>query len=187
MAETKRINLLPKEEQRQLSWDLLSAHMISFWVMILISLGVLLVLALGERLYLSQQVSQYEAQIGEQKKVLASSDNEALRTQVTDLNNQVKAINNLRDNHMNWSDVFVAIANITPGDVQFNQISVDRATGRIDVVGQAKLREGILEFWSNIIKSDQFENINFPLTNLEKPKDAAFTFTFYVKKDKDQQ
>jgi hypothetical protein len=187
MAETKRINLLPKDEQRQLNWDLLSAHMISFWVMILISLAALLLLALGQRLYLSRQMSRYDAQIEQQKKVLASSDNEALRTQVVDLNNQVKAINNLRDSHLNWSDVFVAIADITPGDVQFNQINIDRATGRVDVVGQAKLRDSILEFWSNVIKSDEFENINFPLSNLEKPTDGAFNFTFYVKKDQIEQ
>lgn len=180
----KIINLLPKEAQKEVTLEFLSGRLLMFWVAVIVSLLIFLAAALGTNFFLMNNISQTQTEIEQNRALLNSADYKELQETILTLNSGIKEINNLKTQHYYWSKAFIAFANLAPTTVQLNQILLDRETGRVDIAGQARTREDVIELWARIIKSDFFHGINFPLSNLEKATTANFTFTFYVNEDK---
>ena len=182
----KQINLLPKSQQQEVKTQVLARKLVVFWIWVAGSLVVLLLLALATRLYLNREIASTQKQIDADKALLATSDYRGLQKEVISLNTDIGEIANLRAQHYEWSDALVQLANLVPPTMQLNTVTLDASTGAIQIAGQAKTRQDVIAFWQNVIKSQYFTNIDFPLTNLEKADLPAFTFTFYVNKDKFQ-
>jgi|GEM_PF-2021745 Tfp pilus assembly protein PilN len=180
----KSINLLPAVEQKELRLQFLVQKLSRFWFWIIGSLVVFFALTLATRFYLERMITDTQSQIEQNKTLLNSADYKDLQNQIQLLNKNIKEIKNLQSQHYYWSNALVQLANLVPADMQLNQVHFDRSTGQIDVNGQAVTRESVLTFWSNVIKSDYFKNINFPLANLERAKYPDFTYKFYVNPDK---
>ena len=183
----KTINLLPKEEQKEILLEFLFSHFSFFWIVAIGSLLVFLGLVFGMKIYLNSKIQSTQAQITASQATLNSTDYKGLQDQVLQLNGSIREINNLITQRYYWSKALVALSDLVPSDVQLNQVLLDRVTGRIDISGQAATRESVITLWSAVIKSEYFKNINFPLANLEQAKVANFNFTFYVNKDKINQ
>ncbi len=177
----KRINLLPKSQQREVSLLLFSKKLESFWVWVFMSLLLFFVLSYITKSLLVIQGEQIDAQIGLDKEVLKSADNEVLREQVSELNSEIKSIQNLNAQHYHWSVALKELGNLLPSDVQVSLLSFDRTTGKVEIQGKAGKRDSVLKFWSDIHKSVYFQDINFPLGNLDSASDTDFSFIFYVK------
>jgi len=180
----KTTNLLPKEDQKEITLEFVFDQMLFFWICVVGSLVIFWILGFAGKIYLNQKINTTVDEIAKQQNVLNSSDYKDLQRQVLELNGTIKEINNLQSQHYYWSKAISELSSLVPADVQLNQIIISRETGRIDITGQAKTRDSVIELWSNIIKSDYFRGINFPLANLEKSKLGNFTYTFYVKKEK---
>ncbi|MEO8065844.1 MAG: PilN domain-containing protein [Candidatus Doudnabacteria bacterium] len=180
----KVINLLPKEDQRAVALESVLSRVILFWIVVIISLVVFLLLILSTKIYLDRNTAKTDAEIAQSQDTLNSDAYKNLQLQVAELNGAVREINNLKAQHYYLSNTVIALANLIPPTVQLNQVSFDRETGRVDIIGQAKTRDDIIELWSRVIRSDFFHGINFPLANLERAAVANFTFTFFVNKDK---
>jgi Tfp pilus assembly protein PilN len=176
----KLINLLPKSENRELRLQLISQQLISFWIYVIISLAIFFLLALSVTFFLRGEIAKNNNIVEEKKAELASSNTQQLESRVVGLNSQIKAIDNLQENHYNWSSVLIELGKVTPSDAKLNVINLERATGKVEVSGNASDRDSVIEFWSNVKKSKYFRNINFPFNNLEKENNATFTYTFYV-------
>jgi Tfp pilus assembly protein PilN len=180
----KPINLLPTVERRNLKLQFLSNRLLVFWFWIIATLLVFFFLSLLTRFYIDRQISATEGDIAQNKALLDSADYKDLQDQILLFNRNIKEIKNLQNQHYYWSNALVELANLVPTDMQLNQVAFDKGTGAIVIKGQAKTRESVIAFWSNVIKSEFFKNINFPLENLEKAEFPEFTYTFYVNPDK---
>lgn len=183
----KRINLLPKSEQQEFRLQLFSKQLLAFLAWVITSLVIFLGIAIGARVLLEQQVKDVDQQIGLDKQILKTSDNERLKSEVTDLNNQILGIKNLASQHYFWSSALAELAKIFPADMQIDLISLDRSSGQVDVQGTAGRRDSVLKFWSDLHKSEYFTNINFPLPNLNQATNDPFTFTFFLNPEKIKQ
>lgn len=175
------INLLPKEEQKEIRLELLTASVKNFWIWIIASLIILFALAFAANVFLKQSAQGIEAEIQSKQELLKSADTRKLEGEVGELNNAIKTIEVLGQNHYYWSNALIELGNIIPTDVTVDLLTLNRASGKVDMAGIAKDRESVLKFWASIYKSKHFHKINFPLANLEKARDDPFTFTFYIK------
>lgn len=180
----KIINLLPQDAQRKVTLEFVFNRVLTFWILVIVSLLVFLAMAFAAKVYLQRINSQTDTLITENEAILNSADFKGLQDEILTLTGDIKEINNLRSHHYYWSKALIALADLTPTSVQLNQATLDRETGRVDIAGQALTREDVIELWSRIIKSEHFKGINFPLANLERATIANFTFTFYLKVDK---
>lgn len=180
----KIINLLPESEQKELRMQVVAEQVSSFWIWILLSFVIFGAFSYLGQFTLKEQITQTERTINVRSVVLNSGENEKYKTEVEVLNNNIKSIKALNKEHYKWSQVLEEIALILPLDVTLDSLILQRDTGKIDIIATAKDRDSILTFWANVIKSPYFTNINFPLSNLEKPIDAPFMFTFYLKPGK---
>ncbi len=180
----KIINLLPKSEQKEVKLQFFAHSLLVFWLWALISIFVFLILTLLAKNYLVGVQIETANASDQQREILKSSDNEILKQQVSSLNQQINSIKNLKSQHVYWSKALSELANLFAFDIHMDLISIDRATGKVDVQGTAGSRESVLKFWADIHKSAYFKDINFPLSNLERATDDSFTFTFYANLDK---
>jgi len=176
----KKINLLPKTQAREVRLGLASKQLLNFFIFIGSTLVILFAAALAIRFYMEGTLSQGKLQVDDLQKQLSSQNNQALEKRVVNLNTQLKNIKNISTQHLYWSNALLELGNLFPKDFHLDNLSVDRATGKIEVAGTADKREDVIAFWSNVKKSTYFTNINFPLTNLETETDTKFDFIFYI-------
>ncbi len=181
------INLLPKSEQKETQLQFFSRSQTLFWVWVAITLVMFLAGTFAARLYLTTIQKQTVKDIVEKQKSLQTSDNEQLKTEVNNINQQIRVIKSLESQHVYWSKGFEELGRLFNPDLQIDLISVDRATGKVELLGKSTNRDSVIAFWSGIHKSKYFKNINFPLSNLERANNTNFTFTFYVNMDELKQ
>ncbi|MBX4204987.1 MAG: PilN domain-containing protein [Candidatus Doudnabacteria bacterium] len=177
----KITNLLPQSELKGLRLLLASKLLVKFFIVIAISLTAFFLMTMAVRFYIEGSITESQSRIGELQRQLSSSDNQALEKQVLNLNTQIRNIKSANQQHYYWSKALVELGNITPVGMHLNTLDVDRASGKLVVEGVSDNRDDVITFWSNVTKSSYFQNINFPLNNLESAADTEFTFTFSIK------
>ena len=178
------VNLLPKPEQKEIRYELISHQLMNFWLWVILSFMVLLVLSLLAVFQLKLMAKQVDADINKSRQALSSASNQQLQKQVLLLNDEIRKINELQSQHYQWSEALIELGKIIPNDLVVDILTLDRSSGKIDIAGFAGDRESIIKFWSAMHKSQYFKNINFPLSNLEQPRNAHYRFTFYINEDK---
>jgi hypothetical protein len=178
------INLLPPEAKNEYKYELVSHKVLAFWTWIALSLLVFYGLSFGTAYYLKSIISDTDQQIVVNKQLLSSSNNRDLQEQILILNKNIQEVNILRSQHYLWSNALLKLSNLVPAGMEFNQLILNSRTGKIDVTGQAETRDDVLLFWSNVLHSSDFKDINFPLANLEKARIVNFSFSFNVDKTK---
>lgn len=183
----KIINLLPKEEQKQLKLDVVNHQLRVFWVIIIASMLIFGGLGLATQQYLKISVGRVEKRITENRARLETADVRALQEQVLMLNQNITEIESVRVQQHKWSEVLVEIARVVPVDVQLNSVQIDRATGKVELLGKAKDRDTVILIWSNIKKNSLFYDVNFPLPNLEQPVNGSFNYSFSIHLDQIKQ
>lgn len=176
----KILNLLPKEAQKDLALEQVAGQIRRFWIWVIVTLGVLLLLAFGGSVYLNQRISINHNNIENKKLELSTESTRQLEQEVSSLNRQIALIDTLRKDHYYWSKVLIELTYLVDTDTKINSVQMDRETGKVEVYGEAADRESVLAFWSTVMKTELFKDIDFPLTNLERDVNANFKFTFYV-------
>jgi Tfp pilus assembly protein PilN len=180
----KTVNLLPKSQKKELELEFISHQIVVFWVLVVITLVLFIGIAWVFKFYVAQVIATNDRLISESRKQLASAEYKDLHDQIIALNGSVAEIKNVNTHHYNWSKALLKISDLVQPTIQLNQLNFDATTGKVDITGQAKTRQDVIDLWASIKKSEYFTKINFPLTNLEKPEDANFTYSFYTNKDK---
>jgi Tfp pilus assembly protein PilN len=176
----KIINLLPKDEQRQLQLDIVNHQLRVFWIIILISITVFVGLGFATQQYLKLSLKSVDEKIALNKAKLETADIKALQQQVIKLNQNTKEIKSIRSQQYQWSEVLLELARVIPGEVELNSIQIKRSTGEIVILGKAQDRDTVIQVWSDIKKSPMFRDVNFPLPNLEQPVNGNFTYAFFI-------
>jgi len=113
----------------------------------------------------------------------STPENQELKQKLIEFNTHLDNLEKLSDSHAVWSEVVIELARLVPQDMVIDSFLANRETGQISVTGFAKLRDSILDFRKNLLESEYFEDVNFPLANLVKPTDANFRYNFFVKED----
>ena len=179
----KLANLLPKEDQKEIKLVNITSRLINLFIWILISLSVLILLTVATKFYLSSESGRVNDRIVLQEQVVTKEENQELKQKLIEFNTHLDNLEKLSDSHAVWSEVVIELARLVPQDMVIDSFLANRETGQISVTGFAKLRDSILDFRKNLLESEYFEDVNFPLANLVKPTDANFRYNFFVKED----
>ncbi|MBI2607901.1 MAG: PilN domain-containing protein [Candidatus Doudnabacteria bacterium] len=177
------INLLPPSQIKQTRFELISLNLRKFWVWVSISLIVLFVLAFVSQIVISNEIKDTDDQIGNLSDSLQSSNTQELEKQVVTLNNELKNFDIIQSEHYFWSNALIELGNIIPQAMSVSLLTMDRETGEVQIMGVSKQRSAVLEFWANVKRSDYFQDINFPLANLESAQDVNFNYTFFINQE----
>lgn len=177
----KNVNLLPPEEQEQIALEQSNFRIIKFGMWWVSSLLLLLVVLLASQFVLSQTAKSTDDQVAAQKLVLAAVERTAVLKQAESVNNTIANFQSLSAQDLRFSPFLIEFAKLLPVDVTIDTLIVSRSTKKVEVSGRAGTRESVLRLRENILGSKYFENVNFPLENLESARDVNWKYKFYLK------
>lgn len=180
----KHINLLPPSEQKQNLLEATNQQLTSFGAWLVVSLISLVLILLTAQILLSTQLNGARATILTRNAELKNLEETFLQEDIKRLNTDLANFQTLRRQDLNWSGVFQEFARLLPRDVRLDKLSVSREKYLVVASGHAGTRDSVLALRRNLLDSEYFRNINFPLSNLEKPTDLDWSYQFYINQEK---
>lgn len=179
----KYANLLPHEVQKEIRYERIRSRFLNMSLWISISLVVLVVLMLATRIFLKTESNRVNSLIIFQEELVSREENQALKKELAEFNSHLSNLIKFEDGHAFWSEVLIELARITPTDIAIDALTADRADKKMTVIGFAQTRDSVLQFRRNLLDSIFFEDVNFPLSNLIRPTELSFRYTFFVDQD----
>lgn len=177
----KLINLLPPEELKQRRLNEVGEEIRIFGFGIILTLALTAaVVAAGQFVLLDRHQAVTEILVTRQAE-LADLQKTKYRQQIDLLNASLANFAALEKLPDEWSNILQEFAKLVPQDLALDTFQVDLQTGKIEAAGRASSRASVLALRQNILASNYFGNVNFPLSNLEKDRDTAWKYRFYLK------
>ena len=184
MNGLKYINLLPPAEQQKNKVEDVSRQIQDFGIWIVLSLAVLAVVFFVAELFLRGQMQSAAENMAAATGSLNSIHSSSVKKEVEIFNKNLNNFQSLGKQHENWSRIFNELALALPVDVIVDSLVIDREGHKVEAAGHAGKRTSVLKLRQNILASEYFTNINFPLSNLEKAAGPAWKYRFYIKPEK---
>lgn len=183
----KYINLLPPSEQQAIRLADRQTKIITFGVWLVLS-----VVALSAGLFAGRMVFQAKLRVSVAEVVSARGELQQLRSstllsQVGQLNLDLQNFQILTGSKVLGSapsEVLMEIGRILPADVTLDSLTLGgnpSGVKEVELAGRAGTRKSVLRLRENLVKSDRFSNVNFPLRNLEKSQDTQWKYKFYIR------
>lgn len=173
------INLLPKEKQQELKYELMFKAVVKvFWISVFTF--VLVVAAqIAAKWYLKLEIQTLKSSLTDLQQQVSKQDNATIKSQITAINNVIQDFASLSASSPKWSNVIAAFAPLPPQGVQINSFIVEPKGGTVTITGFAPTRELVIQLYNNILgDTKDFTGIDYPLENIAKPTDIHFHFTF---------
>lgn len=177
----KSPNLLPPLEKTNLVWENYHSQLTKFGVYLIMSLLVTIAASGVGFFAVKHNLSANEKLLGETQREFEQIQDTGLAEEIADINLNMVNYDTLSSAHVAWSPVLKEFARLVPPDVSITTLSIDRETLKVEITGKAALRESVLELRKSIIDSNYFHKINFPLFNLESPREVRWKYRFYIR------
>ncbi|MBP9686338.1 MAG: hypothetical protein KBD66_00890 [Candidatus Doudnabacteria bacterium] len=179
---TKQINLLPKEQQKELVLRGWFRNLLRVYMLALASFVLVILLFFGATSYLSLQGRGLQSE-AEELRALAATD------EATKIKLAVKAVNGYVDDYLTlvatapkWSQLFREFTHMVPSGVQVQSFTVDATRKQVTIQGFGATREQVLSLYDALVAaSDRFTNVDYPLENVARPTNINFHYSFTVK------
>ncbi len=177
----KQINLLPKEQLKELKWRAWYYASVRFYLFSAVGLAIVLLAYIAVSVYLNVVARHLGAEAEALRKETSTSDIVELKKQVRDINNRIKDYNALSTEVPKWSVLLDYFAELVPDGVQIQNFTVDSNKKVVSITGTASTRDAVILLHDNIAgDSVHFSSIDYPLENVSKPRDVTFHFSFKV-------
>ena len=176
----RNINLLPPEELSQIL-AIRNSHLL-WWsgVWAILSFVVLTILILIGQVLAARSLEAVSAQVDQKQAQLKNLEERQVPERVLEINDLVANFKKWQSQRKVWSPWLQEYAQLIPADVSINTLTVSRSNGKAEIVGQAGTRAAVLALRENILSSENFININFPLYNLETATRVSWKYRFSV-------
>lgn len=177
----KSINLLPPEEQKQLGLENYNRQLVHFGIWIVFSLGAVMFILFLSLIFLSRTEKLTRQGAEQANGELRGLEQSLVQKQVEKLNLDLGNFQSLTVQDVKPSSLLIEFASLLPADVSLDAFAISRDDGKVEVSGTARTRASVLQLRSNLLVSENFYNVNFPLSNLQTANDVNWKYRFYIK------
>lgn len=181
------INLLPPEEQKQIILERYNSQIAVFGLWVILSLTSMIGIIFLAEIIFSYTLTSGKEEIAAQNLELTRVQDPSIMKRVEELNRDIQNFQTFQKQDLDFSPYLAELQKILPIGLTLDSITLKRENKRIEVTGRAANRAQVLVFRNYIIDSEYFENVNFPLYNLESPENVKWKYRFYLKTSKDKQ
>lgn len=169
------INLLPPQqikarEEKKYFRKIIASFLLLF-IILIISSCLLFVLKNTLALYINSQKDE----LFSLNNYFNQEKNKKIEQDVENINKILSRISTIEKNKTDWSKILFELVKITPNDVSFVNLKISEEDKKIEIIGLAKTRESLLTFQDNLEKSEYFENITSPISNIISPTNINFS------------
>lgn len=180
----KLVNLLPPAAQKLNKQVQINRELMNFGVWLVLSLIVVALVLLAAQITLQAQLSGAREQIQLKTAELSNLEQAFLQDEVIALNQDMDNLEKIREHNKEWSGALLEIARLLPSDMVLDSMVVDGEDNRVEARGRSRTRDSVLEFRKNLLSSEYFQNVNFPLANLEKATETEWSYRFFIDQEK---
>jgi len=168
--DDRSVNLLPPTWSKKYSYKRLSRRIWSLMFVFSIVLWTLLVLILGNYIYLNRRLSQTKLQGEIEDPALIETLSE-----IEAINQRIGAVTAIADAEILPQEVVSKITLAKPNGITIDQHELDLDKGEFVVHGTAETRDELLTFKQNLEGIQEFSNIRIPIDTLANEFDITFS------------
>lgn len=179
----KYINLLPPESQKQIRLGRVNAQFFDFGIWVVLSLLIFSAVLFVSLLFLRGNLEGTQEEVARQSRALAEVKEAPVKKEVEEYNKNLKNFETLVQTREPWSKVLMEIAKNLPADMTIDTMSISRLERKVELAGHARTRGSVLQFRGSLLNSRLVRSVNFPLMNLEKPRDLKWKYRFFVQEE----
>lgn len=176
------MNLLPNKQIKRIKL-LICYQNIVYSGLILILLILLLIFLLGGFLiFLNLKYQNIEKKImTEQSRVFEARTIKGMERKISELNEELNKLEQIQNQKTNIYQVLDEISRNLLIGVEVFTLEINRESSRVLISGHSATRDNLLAIKKTLESSPDYENIDFPLSNLTESKDIDFQFSFIYK------
>jgi len=171
------LNLLPPREIKKLEMTHFSKLLGFFSLWLAFFLVVF-------TLFLISTIFSISIILKSQNELIEIRNNDEQTQQLIEIENKTKQLNKyldqiyIKQNELIfWTPILEELSEIAPSEVYIIDLSYQKSTNKVSLVGFASTRDRLLVFQDRLSKASCFTEIEAPLSNLIKQSDIDFIFT----------
>lgn len=168
------LNLLPREDLRNISYEKLSRVGLGIHVLIAIMISTGAVLLLPTYFFLTFQEHDVVRQINITKQSTEIQRVEKAEAAIKAINEKVRLLSSTTLPEPAAS-YLTAVRTHTPANVSITRLSFSRKDNTVEVQGAAETREDFLRFVAALHTDPLFQEISSPISNILKERKLTFT------------
>lgn len=174
------INLLPREDKRDLEWDRRRRIVVAAAVRLVAGAAVLWVIFVGIAWYLRVEAGRITVDLVSQRELLVRSNLPQLETNFQKTVQLAHAVEAVAGSVQLVSPVLTQVAQLVPSGVELNSIEYTAKGRRVSLRGRSPTREMVIRIGDAIRREPRYTDVDAPPANLVKPTDVEFSFAFTI-------
>lgn len=164
-----RLNLVSTEQKKEIKLRHIYYFIKTINLILMIIIIAIAIILLAAKTILQSKFNETVAQT-----TLVTKTNQGYNNKVQAINNKLNFIENIQTEFIPWSNLIKKLAEITPLEVNFNNIKLNATDQTIKIKGWAKFRSSLLEFKEKMAASENFKEIDFPIKNILEKENVDF-------------
>lgn len=165
-----KLNILSEEQKKEVNLKNIYRSIYKITSVIVIIVSFFAVLFLCSIYMLDNKLVGLNA-----SSVIKNSSAKNLTNDIKKINNQIKFIETIQKNNIQWTKVLNEISKFLNNDIHISSISLSlNGKENLIIKGHSKTRESLLNFKNNLEDKENFTDIDFPLKNLLEKNDIKF-------------
>lgn len=173
-----KLNLLPKIKEKKLRHKRILRFVVIQEIMIVFVTLLFFGAVIGLDAIAKLKLNEVDQQLSNSGNSKDYAEMIKYESKFKETKENVKLINNLQKNDINWLIVFDKLAQICPQDILFNSITGDGYD--LTIGGNAKNRDVLINMKEIMEKDACFKNIDIPLSNVVLRENIEFELKFNV-------
>jgi len=176
------LNLLPPEEKENLLSNRLSRKITLLGInfIALLAIFIFLLIAILFAINIKLKIAQDNLEVIQNNLKIEKFKN--LQLTIKQINDEIDSLDKIQTNYRHYSEFLKDITAIIPSTIFVKKISID-TQNKVILEGWSQSRDSLLALQENLKKSNNFEKIENPLTNLVKPINIDFQLSFFIKEN----
>lgn len=177
------LNLLPLKQKKELRLNLLNQAIICTVIAVIFIILILILLFLVARIFLNINLNETERELNFWQSRPEIKELESLEKKINELNKTLVFLDGAYKKQTKFSYFLENLAEDTPQDISFNNISIEESTRKVNIEGHATTREMLLTFKYALENAPYVSEFNFPLSNLTQTTNINFYLSFKFKEN----
>lgn len=163
------LNLVSQELKQEIK----SRHIYSLlkkmnFIIIIITIIIAIILLVA-KIILQNNFNKVVAQT-----TLVTSSSKKYTDKVRKINSQINSIAKIQKEHIYWSHLLIILSEMSPDDVRFSQLKINKEKKTLTIRGHADSRDNLLKLKNNLEKSEIFSDIESPIQNILQKENINF-------------
>ncbi|MBI4812032.1 PilN domain-containing protein [Candidatus Falkowbacteria bacterium] len=163
------LNLIPHELKQEVKLKRIYGLLRKMNFVLIIIIAAAASILLAAKFILQNNFNEVVAQT-----TLVTKNSQGYNAKVREINSQLNIISQLQNNFTAWSLMLEDLAEMTPRDMTFTYVKLNKEERSLKIKGRAASRDGLLALKQSLEDSKDFTNVEFPIRNILKQNDIDF-------------